>query len=158
MSLKIFPYCETGAVPLPSPLSESPPLWSSGQSSWLQIQSFGFDSRRDQIFWEVMGLERSPLSLVSTIEELLGRKSCGSGLENRDYCRRDPSRWPHGTFYRQKLSLTLLTSGNRSVGIICSRTPASEFSLVFLVLTVTHDVIQPVSDSLLFCYDLLTNS
>jgi hypothetical protein len=29
-----------------------------------------------------MGLERGPLSLVSTIEELLERNSNGSGLEN----------------------------------------------------------------------------
>jgi hypothetical protein len=28
-----------------------PPLWSSGQSSWLQIQRPGFDSRHYQIFW-----------------------------------------------------------------------------------------------------------
>jgi hypothetical protein len=27
-----------------------PPLWSSGQGSWLQIQRCGFDSRRYQIF------------------------------------------------------------------------------------------------------------
>jgi hypothetical protein len=65
-----------------------PPLWSSGQSSWLQIQRSGFDSRVYHIIWEVVGLERSPLSLVSTTEELLGRKSSGSGLEIRDYCRR----------------------------------------------------------------------
>jgi hypothetical protein len=32
-------------------------------------------------------LERGPLSLVSTIDELFGRKSSGSGLENRDYGR-----------------------------------------------------------------------
>jgi hypothetical protein len=51
-----------------------PPLWSSGQSSWLQIQISGFDSRRYQIFREVVDLERGPLSLVSTIEELLDRK------------------------------------------------------------------------------------
>jgi hypothetical protein len=31
----------------------------------------GFDSRRYQIFWEVVGLERGPLSLVRVIEELL---------------------------------------------------------------------------------------
>jgi hypothetical protein len=43
----------------------------------------GFDSRRCQIYWEVVGLERCPLSLVSTIEELLGRKSSGSGLQDR---------------------------------------------------------------------------
>jgi hypothetical protein len=39
-----------------------------------------------------MGLERGPLSLVSTIEELLERKSSVFGLENREYGRRDPSR------------------------------------------------------------------
>jgi hypothetical protein len=35
-----------------------------------------------------MGLERGPLSVVSTFEELLGRKSSGSGLESRDYGRK----------------------------------------------------------------------
>jgi hypothetical protein len=49
-----------------------PPLWSSSQSSWLQIQRPGFDSRHYQK--NVVGLERGPLSLVSTIEELLDRK------------------------------------------------------------------------------------
>jgi hypothetical protein len=74
-------------------------LCSSGQSSWLQIQRSGFDSRRYQIIWEVVGLERGPFSLVSTIEELLGRKCSGSGIENREYGSRDPSRWPRGTLY-----------------------------------------------------------
>jgi hypothetical protein len=32
-----------------------------------------------------MGLERGPFNLMSTTEELLGRKSSGSGLENREY-------------------------------------------------------------------------
>jgi hypothetical protein len=50
-----------------------PPLWSSGQSSWLQIRRPGFDSRHFQKK-KVVGLERGPLSLVSTIEELLDRK------------------------------------------------------------------------------------
>jgi hypothetical protein len=60
-----------------------PPLWPSGQGSWLQIQRAGFDSRRYQFFWEVMGLERGPLSLVRIIEELFQGNS-GSGLENRN--------------------------------------------------------------------------
>jgi hypothetical protein len=47
-----------------------PPLWSSGQSSWLQIQTSEFDSRHYQISWEVVDLERGPLSLVSTNEPL----------------------------------------------------------------------------------------
>jgi hypothetical protein len=62
-----------------------PPLWSSGQSSWLQIKRSGFDSRCYQIFREAVNLERGHLSLVSTIEELLGRNSSGSGLENQEY-------------------------------------------------------------------------
>jgi hypothetical protein len=71
-----------------------PPLWSNGQSSWLQIQRPGFDSRRYQIFWKVVGLERGPLSLVNTTEELLGRKGSGSCLEIRECGLRDSSRWP----------------------------------------------------------------
>jgi hypothetical protein len=43
-----------------------PPLWSSCQNSWLQILRSWFDSRRYHIFWEVVGLERGPLSLLST--------------------------------------------------------------------------------------------
>jgi hypothetical protein len=80
-----------------------PPLWSSGQSSWLQNQRSGLDSRRYQIFWEVVGLERGPLSLVSTIEELLGRRSSGSGGESREYRRQDPLRCPRDSLYPQKL-------------------------------------------------------
>jgi hypothetical protein len=50
-----------------------PPLWSSGQNSWLQIRRPGFDSRQYQKK-KVVGLERGPLSLVSTTEELFDRK------------------------------------------------------------------------------------
>jgi hypothetical protein len=49
------------------------------------IHRSGFDSRRYQIFWVVVGLERGPLSLLATIEELLERKSNGFGLEDQDY-------------------------------------------------------------------------
>jgi hypothetical protein len=49
---------------------------------------------------KVVGLERGPLSLVSTTEELL-----------------DP----------QKLAITSPTSGGRSVGIVRSRTQTMEF-------------------------------
>jgi hypothetical protein len=44
-----------------------------GQSSWLQIRRPGFGSRHYQKK-KVVGLERGPLSLVSTAEELLDRK------------------------------------------------------------------------------------
>jgi hypothetical protein len=111
-----------------------PPLWSSGQSSWLQIERPGFYSRHYQIFWEVVGLERGSLSLVSITEELLDRESSGFGLENREYGSRDPSRWLRGTLYPQKWALTSPTSGCRSVGILRSRTQTTEFSLVSFLL------------------------
>jgi hypothetical protein len=37
-----------------------------------------------------VALERGPLSLVSTTEELPGRNSSGTGLENREYGHRFP--------------------------------------------------------------------
>jgi hypothetical protein len=82
----------------------------------------GFDSQHYNIFWEAVGLERGPFSLVSTIEELLGRKGIGSGLENREYGRRDPLCWPRNTLYPQEFALTLPTSGSRYVGIVRLRT------------------------------------
>jgi hypothetical protein len=68
---------------------------------------------------------------VSKIEEVLRRKNSNSGLENRKYCGRDPSPWPRGTFYPQKLTLTTPTSGGRSVGTVRLRTEATEFFLKF---------------------------
>jgi hypothetical protein len=104
-----------------------PPLWSSGQSSWLQIQRSGFDSPRYQIFWDVVGLQRGPLSLVNTLEELLRRKSSGSGLENREYGRKGSvklSTW-------HKMAPTSLTSSGRSVGIVRSRIQATELGYLY---------------------------
>jgi hypothetical protein len=62
----------------------------SSQSSWLQIQRSGFDSRRYHIFREVVDLEWGPLRLVSTTEELLERNSSDSGLEIGEYGHGDP--------------------------------------------------------------------
>jgi hypothetical protein len=74
----------------------------------------GFYSRRYQIFWEVMGQERGPLSFVSTIEELFWRKSSGFGLESREYGRRDPLCWPRTTLHPQKIG-TNFTDKQRSL-------------------------------------------
>jgi hypothetical protein len=70
-------------------------------------------------------VERGPLSLVNTTEELLEIKSSGSDIESREYGRRDPSRCQRGTFYPQKLALTSPTSGGSSVGVVRSRTQAT---------------------------------
>jgi hypothetical protein len=94
-------------------------------------RSRGLDSiQGTQISQEVVGLERGPLSLESTIEELLERKSSGpcleteitEGIHRADYVT---------PLYLQKLTLTSLTKGGCSVGIVRSRTQATEF--VFLM-------------------------
>jgi hypothetical protein len=62
----------------------SPPLWSSGQSFWLQIQRSRVRFPALPDFLTIGCLERGPLSLVITTEELIEKRSSGSGLENRD--------------------------------------------------------------------------
>jgi hypothetical protein len=42
-----------------------------------------FDSQLYKIFWEIVGLEQAPLSLVRLTEELLGKSGSGSGLGNQ---------------------------------------------------------------------------
>jgi hypothetical protein len=101
-----------------------------------RCRDLGFDFRRYHIFWEVLGLERGPLSLVSKIEELLGRNSSGSGLENREYGRGDPLRWPRDTLYPQKLALNSPISGGRL------RTKATEFVVLFFVVCLTKSGIN----------------
>jgi hypothetical protein len=95
-------------------LQTGSPLWSGDQSSWLQVRRsrvrFPGTTRK-----KVVSLERGPLSLVSTTEKLLGNNSSGSGLESREYGRRDSSRWPRGTLYPQNVG-TNFADKRRSLG------------------------------------------
>jgi hypothetical protein len=50
-----------------------------------------------------------------------------SSSSSSGYSCRDKSRWPCDTLYPQKLALISPTSGGRSVGIVYSRTQATEF-------------------------------
>jgi hypothetical protein len=96
-----------------------------------RCKSPGFDSRRYLIFWEVVGLERGPLSLMSTTEELHEWKSSGCGsrkprLTVMGICCADlttPS-------ICKKLARTSLTSGGHSVGIVHVRAKAMEVLLL----------------------------
>jgi hypothetical protein len=83
----------------------------------------GFDSRRYQIFWEVVGLERVQLSLVRIIVELFEWKCSGSGLEKPILTALGIGCTDHATpLYPQNLALTSPTSGGISVGIVRLRT------------------------------------
>jgi hypothetical protein len=77
-----------------------------------------------------VGLERGPLSLMSTTEELLDRKvaapvqkteNTAVGIRHTDHV--SPS-------IRKKLAITLPTSGGRSVCVVRSRTQTMEFFFV----------------------------
>jgi hypothetical protein len=81
-----------------------------------------------------MGLERGPLRLVSTTEELLDRKvaapvwkteNTAVGIRHADHVA--PS-------IRKKLAITSPTSGGRSVGVVRLRTQTMEFVFVCLFL------------------------
>jgi hypothetical protein len=60
----------------------------------------------------------------------------GSGLEIREYGRRDPSR---NTLYPQNLAVTSPTSGGCSVGTVRSRSQVTEFfsNIIISVLTIS---------------------
>jgi hypothetical protein len=107
-------------------------IWSD-RLCGLVIRAPGYRSRgpgsipvSTRFFWEVLGLKRGPLSLVSAIEELFDRNGIDSGLQSREYGRRDLS--------AKMLALTSPTSGAHSVDIVCSRTQATEFILVLVIL------------------------
>jgi hypothetical protein len=87
-----------------------------------------------------------------------------SSLENLEYDRRDPLRWPRGTRYLQKLALTSPISSCRSVGIVHSQTQAMEFSCSFFYGTLLPsrplvsilsdrgtDILDKVGYQLYFC-------
>jgi hypothetical protein len=75
-----------------------------------------------------VSLELGLLNLVSTIEELLERKSSGSGLEIPEYRRGNPLRCPRTPSIRKSLHQL---HRQAAVSIVLSRTKAMEFSLVY---------------------------
>jgi hypothetical protein len=79
-----------------------------------------------------VGLEQGPLSLVSTTVELPGRSSSGSGLEIREYGRRDPLCSLRDTLYGQQVGITSPTSCGSSVGIDRSQIKAMESVSLYL--------------------------
>jgi hypothetical protein len=77
-------------------------------------------------------LERGPLSLVRSTAELRKQKSSGSRSRKQILTAVGTRCADHVTpLYPQKLALTSPTGGGRSVGIVLSRTKATEFSFYY---------------------------
>jgi hypothetical protein len=74
-----------------------------------------------------------------------------SGLEIREYGRRDASSWSRGTLNPQKLAVSSPTSGGRKAGIVRSRTEATEFR--FLLVLISALVPSPRNSIGCQCYD-----
>jgi hypothetical protein len=91
-----------------------------------------FDSRALK---KVVGLERGPLSFVSTTEELLGRNSSGSGLESREYGHRDSSRWPRGTLYPQRVGISFVDKW-RSLGRYSSLADWGQGVIIIIIIII----------------------
>jgi hypothetical protein len=108
------------------------PLWSSGQSSWLQNQRPRFDSRHYQKN-KVVGLERGPLNLMSTTEELLDKKVAAPVYKTENtvvgICHADQV----ASSIHKKLAITSPTSSGCLVGIVHSWTQTMEFSFSFML-------------------------
>jgi hypothetical protein len=95
------------------------------KSSWLQIRRPGFDSRHHQKK-KVVGLERGPLSLVSTTEKLLDRKVAAPVYKTENTAVGIRQAGHVAPSIHKKLTITSPTSGGRSVGIVRSRTQTME--------------------------------
>jgi hypothetical protein len=106
-----------------------PPLWSSGQSSRLQIQSPGSIPGAIRFYEKYWVWNGDPLSLVRINEELLDWKSSGAWSRTSRLTAVGIRCADHATpSIRKKLILTLPTCGGRSIGIVRLRTKATEFS------------------------------
>jgi hypothetical protein len=94
-----------GSIPGATRFSEKQWVWNGVHSaSWMQLRTY------------------------------LEEKVVVPNLENREYGRRGPSRWPRGTIYQQKVGTNFFDKRRRSFDIVRSRTQATEvFSLLFIL-------------------------
>jgi hypothetical protein len=94
--------------------AESEPMTNFSSSSWHSLWSTDPKVRvRFLALPDFLKSSRSGTGFAQPREynwRATWKRNSGSGLEIREYGRRDPSRWPRGTLCPQKLELTLPTS------------------------------------------------
>ena len=109
---------------------DGPPLWSSGQSFWQQIQRSWVRSPALPDFLSSSGSGTG--SSWGQLRGYLNEKSSGFRSRKQRLTAVGTRCADHVTpLYPQKLALTSLTGGGRSVGIFRVRTKATEFSFSF---------------------------
>jgi hypothetical protein len=104
-----------------------PPLMSETKfESWIftVLDIRREDKRQKVLDWMVASITRAQFPPESNFSNCSNR----TRYRKSTVRRRNPSRWPRSTLYSQKLALTSPTIGGRSVGIVRSRTQATEFS------------------------------
>jgi hypothetical protein len=102
--VRVSGYRFLGSIPGASRFSEKQRVWNGVHSaSWGQLRSY--------------------------LEEKVAVPVKKTEINDRG----NPLRWPRNNLYPQKVGTTLPTSGGRSVGIVRSRTKATEISLVFVL-------------------------
>ena len=109
-----------------------PPLWSSGQSFWLQIQRSRVRSPALPDFLSSSGSRMgSTQPREVKLRSYLNKKSSGSRFRKQRLTAVGTRCANHVTpLYPQKFALTSPTGGGRSVGMVRSQTKATEFRLV----------------------------
>jgi hypothetical protein len=91
----------------------------------------GYRSRGATRFPEVVGLERGPLSLKSTIESYLEENVVAPAYKAENTAIGDPLRWPRGTPLSAEVGSNLADKRQSLVDIVRSQTQATKFSFFF---------------------------